>query len=55
MATPTLPYFTSILELDGTVDIRYGCTRTACGNMQQYADGDEIRIPNANGSIVPVL
>jgi hypothetical protein len=54
MATAALPYFTSILETDGTVDIRDGCTRTVGSNLQQYADGDEVRIPDANGSIYVV-
>ena len=55
MASAVLPYFTNILELDGSVDIRDGCKRTVGNNLQNYADGDEVRIPDATGSIYVVV
>jgi hypothetical protein len=42
--------WTHYLDLADTVDIRDGCTRTAGNNAVNFADGDEVRIPNASGS-----
>ena len=42
--------WTHYLDVDDTVDIRDGCTRAIGSNGITYADGDEIRIPNASGS-----
>jgi hypothetical protein len=38
------------IDLDDTVDIRDGMTRTAGAAALTYADGDEVRIPNASGT-----
>jgi len=42
--------WTHYIELNDTVDIHDGCSRTAGSNAVQYADGDEVRIPNGSGS-----
>jgi hypothetical protein len=38
------------IDLDDTVDIRDGVTRTPGTGGLLYGDGDEVRIPNASGS-----
>jgi hypothetical protein len=38
------------IDVNDTVDIRDGCSRIAGAMAVQYADGDEVRIPNASGS-----
>ena len=38
------------LDVDDTVDIRDGITRTIGSGALLYADGDEVRIPNGSGS-----
>lgn len=40
--------WSNVLEVDSSVDIRDGCTRTDGYNGFNYSDGDEIR--NANGT-----
>ncbi len=42
--------FSDYIDLDESVDIRDGCTRTAGTTTVVYADGDEVRIPNASGT-----
>jgi hypothetical protein len=42
--------WTHYIDVDDTVDIRDGCTRSAASGTVLYADGDEVRIPNASGS-----
>jgi hypothetical protein len=39
-----------VVECDHDVDIRDGCTRAAGSNDLTYADGDEVRIPDASGT-----
>src|SRR5437762_3561390 len=41
--------WTHYLDLDDSVDIRDGCTRTG-GDGVNFFDGDEVRVPNASGS-----
>lgn len=36
------------VDLDVTVDIRDGITRSAGSNAQTYADGDEVRVPSGS-------
>ncbi len=43
------------IEFDMSVDVRDGVTRTAGTNSLSYADGDEIRIPDASGTIYVVV
>src|SRR5262249_36663590 len=38
------------IDLDDTVDVRDGCSRTAGNDRITYADGDEVRIPTGAGS-----
>lgn len=38
------------IDVEASVDIRDGCTRTAGSNAITYADGDEVRIPDVSGS-----
>ena len=42
--------WTHYLDLEDSVDVRDGCTRTAGRDAVNFADGDEVRIPNASGS-----
>jgi len=42
--------WTHYLDLDYSVDIRDGCTRTAGANSVTYADGDEVRVPTGAGT-----
>ena len=42
--------WTHYLDMDATVDVRDGCTRLAGADSLQFADGDELRIPNGSGS-----
>jgi hypothetical protein len=42
--------WTHYLDLNETVDIKDGCTRTVGANAINYADGDEVRIPGGVGS-----
>jgi hypothetical protein len=37
--------WTHYMDVDSAVNILDGCTRTAALNTQNYADGDEVRIP----------
>jgi hypothetical protein len=46
----TLIVWSHYIDLNDTVDIRDGCTRLGGADAVQYADGDEVRIPNASGS-----
>lgn len=42
-------FWTHYIDLDSDVDIRDGVTRITGANAITYADGDEVRIPDANG------
>jgi hypothetical protein len=42
--------WTHYVDVQDTTDIRDGCTRIPGVNIPQYADGDELRIPDAAGS-----
>jgi hypothetical protein len=48
--TGSILVWTHYIDLDETVDIRDGCTRIPGADSLQYADGDEVRIPNGSGS-----
>src|SRR5262249_12928660 len=47
--------WTHLLEVDDTVDVRDGCTRGLGGNALTYADGDEVRVPDAAGTRYAVV
>lgn len=47
--------WTHVLELAETVDIRDGTTRTPGSGSLNFADGDEVRIPDAAGSVYVVV
>ncbi len=49
-ASAGLPIWSHYLILDESIDIRDGCSRSAGANAITYADGDEVRIPDAGGS-----
>src|SRR5687767_14257566 len=49
-ATAVQLQWTHVVECDYTVDIRDGCTRAAGSSDLTYADGDEVRIPDAGGA-----
>jgi hypothetical protein len=49
-ATALQVQWSHIVECDHSVDIRDGCTRAAGSNDITYADGDEVRIPDASGT-----
>ncbi len=49
-ATAVQVQWTHVVECDYSVDIRDGCTRAAGSNDLTYADGDEVRIPDASGT-----
>ncbi len=38
------------IDVDESVDVRDGCSRTAGADQPTYADGDEVRIPGATGT-----
>lgn len=42
--------WTHYIDIDDSVDLRDGCGRALGGPAQLYADGDEVRIPNASGT-----
>ena len=42
--------WTHYIDVDVTADIRDGCTRVGGADTLQYADGDEVRIPDGSGS-----
>lgn len=44
------PIWSHYLILEETIDIRDGCSRTTSSNAITYADGDEVRIPDAAGT-----
>lgn len=43
------------LDVDDTIDVRDGSTRAAGTNAITYADGDEVRIPDAAGTSYVVV
>jgi hypothetical protein len=43
-------FWSHYLIVDETVDVRDGCSRTPGANIITYADGDEVRIPDASGT-----
>ena len=49
-ATAVQVQWTHVVECDHSVDVRDGCTRAAGSNDLTYADGDEVRIPDATGA-----
>ncbi len=49
-ATAVQLQWTHVVECDYTVDIRDSCTRAAGSSDLTYADGDDVRIPDASGT-----
>lgn len=45
-----LVFWSHYIDVDDAVDLRDGCTRIGGVDAVNYADGDEVRIPNAAGS-----
>jgi len=50
LATGSPIWWTQYLDLDDSIDIRDGCTRTAGVDALNYADGDEVRIPSGSNN-----
>lgn len=42
--------WTHFIDVQDTVSIADGCTRTASANSLNYLDGDEVRIPSGGGA-----
>lgn len=42
--------WTHYIDLEDDVDVRDACSRLGGADSIQFADGDEVRIPNASGS-----
>ncbi len=49
-APGTVVLFSDEIDLDPSVDIRDGWTRTAGSNALTYADGDEVRVPSGSSN-----
>ena len=47
--------FSHYMDVDDSVDIRDGCTRTAGVDAASYADGDQVFIPDSSGSSYVVV
>jgi hypothetical protein len=43
------------MDVDDSVDIRDGCTRTTGVDAANYADGDQVFIPDSSGSSYVVV
>lgn len=42
--------WTHYIDVNDTIDIRDGCTRTLGANAINYADGDQVRIPSGSST-----
>lgn len=54
-ATAVQVQWSHVVECDYSVDVRDGCTRAVGSNDLTYADGDEVRIPDASGTRFAVV
>jgi hypothetical protein len=43
------------IDLNESVDIQDGCSRTGGANAITYADGDEVRVPAGGGTVFVVV